>query len=78
VRLDFLGSRLFRLENSDLSRWISLDFLGFSRPNRAYSMGCAGFSLQENSRALFRAGSAGRGPGSWGQSESAALLKLRA
>jgi hypothetical protein len=30
----------------------SLDFLGFSRPNRAFSMGYAGFSLQEISRAL--------------------------
>jgi hypothetical protein len=23
-------------------RWIVLDFLGFSRPNRGFSMGCAG------------------------------------
>jgi hypothetical protein len=26
--------------------WISLDFLGFSRPNRDLSMGYAGFSLE--------------------------------
>jgi hypothetical protein len=29
-----------------------LDFLGFSRPNQAFSMGCAGFSLEEISLAL--------------------------
>jgi hypothetical protein len=34
--------------------WKSLDFLGFSRPNRAFSMGYAGFSLKEKSRALCR------------------------
>jgi hypothetical protein len=32
--------------------WKSLDFLGFSRQNRAFSMGYAGFSLKEISRAL--------------------------
>jgi hypothetical protein len=32
--------------------WEGLDFLGFSRPNRAFSMGYAGFSLNEISRAL--------------------------
>jgi hypothetical protein len=32
--------------------WKSLDFLGFSRLNRAFSMGYAGFSLKEISRAL--------------------------
>jgi hypothetical protein len=32
--------------------WKSLDFLGFSRPNQAFSMGCAGFSLEEISLAL--------------------------
>ena len=26
--------------------WNSLDFLGFSRPNRDLSMGCAGFSAE--------------------------------
>jgi hypothetical protein len=33
--------------------WISLDFLGFSRPNRDISMGYAGFSLKNFSLALF-------------------------
>jgi hypothetical protein len=32
--------------------WKSLDFLGFSRPNLDLSMGYAGFSLKEISRAL--------------------------
>jgi hypothetical protein len=32
--------------------WISLDFLGFSRPNRDFSMGYAGFSAKKISRAL--------------------------
>jgi hypothetical protein len=32
--------------------WKSLDFLGFSRTNRAFSMGYAGFSLKEISRGL--------------------------
>jgi len=36
--LDFLGSRLFRRKNPDLGRWISLDFLGFSRQKRDLSM----------------------------------------
>jgi hypothetical protein len=33
--------------------WKSLDFLGFSRPDRVLSMGCARFSLEKISRALF-------------------------
>jgi hypothetical protein len=32
--------------------WKGLDFLGFSRPNQAFSTGYAGFSLKEISRAL--------------------------
>jgi hypothetical protein len=36
--------------------WKSLDFLGFSRPNWAFSMGYAGFSLKEKSSALSRDG----------------------
>ena len=47
--------------------WISLDFLGFSRPNRDFSMGCAGFSAKKNfSRPLWRrrgAGTGASGPG---------------
>jgi hypothetical protein len=42
-------------------RWISLDFLGFSRPNRDFSMGYAGFSLENfSSRFLLGVRSAGR------------------
>ena len=40
----------FGLKTSFLSLgfpWISLDFLGFSRPNRDFSMGYAGFSWEE-------------------------------
>jgi hypothetical protein len=39
--------------------WKSLDFLGFSRPKRDFSMGYTGFSLEQFSRALSRGG----GPG---------------
>ena len=38
-----LVGRLFGLESLDSRDWKSLDFLGFSRPNRDLSMGCAGF-----------------------------------
>jgi prepilin-type N-terminal cleavage/methylation domain-containing protein len=38
---------------------LSLDFLGFSRPNRDFSMGYAGFSLTEISLALAIGCSAG-------------------
>jgi hypothetical protein len=31
------------METTFLGYWISLDFLGFSRPNLAFSMGYAGF-----------------------------------
>jgi len=37
--LGFLGLWPFRCEDPDYERWISLDFLGFSRPNRYFSMG---------------------------------------
>jgi hypothetical protein len=43
--------------------WKSLDFLGFSRPNRAFSMGYAGFSLKEISRALLPVAAALAGMG---------------
>jgi len=42
--LGFLGSRLFRREVPDGRCWILLDLLGFSRPNRDFSMGYAAFS----------------------------------
>jgi hypothetical protein len=50
--LGFLGLGPFSRENPDFEGWKGLDFLGFSRPNRAFSMGYAGFSLKEISRAL--------------------------
>jgi hypothetical protein len=37
----FLGTSPFRCETPDYEGWISLDFLGFSRPNRDFSMGYA-------------------------------------
>jgi hypothetical protein len=49
-----LGPPPFRRKMPDKNRWIALDFLGFSRPNRAFSMACARFSQKENSCALFR------------------------
>jgi hypothetical protein len=50
--LGFLGLGLFGRENPYYEDWKSLDFLGFSRPDQAFSMGYAGFSLQEISRGL--------------------------
>jgi hypothetical protein len=38
IRLGFLGPWPFRSEDPDSEGWISLDFLGFSRPNRDFSM----------------------------------------
>src|ERR1700722_2394672 len=49
----FLGAGLLTAKTLVYEGWKSLDFLGFSRPNRAFSMGYAGFSLKEISRALF-------------------------
>jgi hypothetical protein len=40
--LGFLGLWLFGFESSAFACWISLDFLGFSRPNRTFSMSYAG------------------------------------
>jgi hypothetical protein len=50
--LGFLGARRFGRENLIFEGWKSLDFLGFSRPKRDFSMGYAGFSLKEKSCAL--------------------------
>jgi hypothetical protein len=50
--LGFLGLRHLAAKIQVNSYWISLDFLGFSRPKPAVSMGYAGFSLKEISRAL--------------------------
>jgi hypothetical protein len=52
VDLGFLGPGRFAAKALDSERWISLDFLGFSRPNRAFSMGYAAFSRDNFSRAL--------------------------
>jgi hypothetical protein len=54
ARLGFLGLWPFGRGNPRLWGWKGLDFLGFSRPNRAFSMGYAGFSLKEISRAFCR------------------------
>jgi hypothetical protein len=64
IRFDFLASPPFRCEDPDSEHWISLDFLGFSRPNRDFSMGYTGFSLEEISRALLpqRRGRPGKAP----------------
>jgi hypothetical protein len=43
----FLERSLFCLENPSKTPWISLDFLGFSRPNRAFSMGYTGKTAQD-------------------------------
>jgi hypothetical protein len=39
IHLDFLGGSRFGREIPDSDYWISLDFLGFSRPNLDFSMG---------------------------------------
>jgi hypothetical protein len=48
----FLGPRPFAAKALVYGGWKSLDFLGFFRPKRAFSMGYAGFSLKEISRAI--------------------------
>jgi hypothetical protein len=50
--LGFLGLGPFGRETLVYEGWKGLDFLGFSRPDQAFSMGYAGFSLNEISRAL--------------------------
>ena len=42
--LGFLGSSPFAAKTPDYEGWKSLDFLGFSRPNRDLSMGYEHFS----------------------------------
>jgi hypothetical protein len=39
IRLGFLAALPFRREDHADEGWISLDFLGFSRPNRDFSTG---------------------------------------
>jgi hypothetical protein len=50
----FLADRRFATKAKLLSYWISLDFLGFSRPNRDFSIGCAGFVAKDFFRGLLR------------------------
>jgi hypothetical protein len=52
MHLGFLGSWPFRCETARHELWISLDFLGFSRPNRDFSMGYAAFTRKDISRAF--------------------------
>jgi hypothetical protein len=64
--LGFLGSWPFGRETPRFEGWKSLDFLGFSRPNRAFSMGYAEISLKENfSRPFAQAAAPERG--TWGR-----------
>ena len=46
ISLDFLGVGPFCREGHPHEVWISLDFLGFSRPNRDFSMGYAAKSVE--------------------------------
>jgi hypothetical protein len=48
-----LARARFGLKAPADERWILLDFLGFSRPNRAFSMGYTGFSPENFFIALF-------------------------
>jgi hypothetical protein len=50
--LGFLWRSPFRGESPSPEAWICLDFLGFSRQNRDFSMGYADFSPNQFSRAL--------------------------
>jgi hypothetical protein len=63
--LGFLGAGPFRCENPENEGLISLDFLGFSRPNRTFSMGYTGKPTKVFSRRfsvmLRGAGTAARG-----------------
>jgi hypothetical protein len=61
--LGFLGWGPFRGEGLVFEPWILLDFLGFSRQKRDFSMGYAGFSLKEISRALLPAAAPGQEQG---------------
>jgi hypothetical protein len=64
--LGFLGSWPFAANTPNYERWISLDFLGFSRPNRDLSMSYKDFS-RETILAPFSAAEAReRAPGALG------------
>src|SRR5579872_1991562 len=62
----FLGGGGFAAKTRLTGYWISLDFLGFSRPNRVFSMGYARFSPTKVSRGLFPQGRGANGrPRAW-------------
>jgi hypothetical protein len=50
--LGFLETGQLSAKTKDFRYWIFLDFLGFSRPKRDFSMGCAGFCGEDFSKAL--------------------------
>ena len=52
--LGFLGTSHLGAETPGFGGWISLDFLGFSRPNLDLSMGYAGFSSENFSSPFCR------------------------
>jgi hypothetical protein len=56
--LGFLGTAPFAAKTQDYEGWKSLDFLGFSRPNRDLSMGYARFSEKFISHRFWRRESA--------------------
>src|SRR5260370_20112929 len=57
----FLAPGCFSTKTPAFERWISLDFLGFSRPKRDLSMGYARFSLENFSQRLLAVRSARSG-----------------
>jgi hypothetical protein len=59
--LDCLETGLFTAKTRVFSYWKSLDFLGFSRAKRAFSMGYTGFSPEGISRAVLPGGDAKMG-----------------
>jgi hypothetical protein len=73
-----LGSGRFAAKTPNYERWISLNFLGFSRSNRDLSMSYAAFSQEKKSRALFAAAAPERGAKALGHSDGAGLLILQA
>jgi hypothetical protein len=52
VDLGFLGSSRFAAKTPVNAYWVSLDFLGFSRPDLDLSMGYTHISAEISSRAL--------------------------
>jgi hypothetical protein len=53
THLVFLGPRRFVAKTPAYKGWIILDFLGFSRPNRDFSMGYTDFSEENFSSRFF-------------------------